>query len=496
MAGVLSFTLGLEASKFLSTLNLASGQILGFAGAMNGLGRIVEGVWAAIERGGALTDLSNRTGESVRNLYQLQESFKVVGVGGENVAPMLLRMQKALSGVDEAGQSTVDIFGALNIDLSQLRGMDAPRQIATLAQALKSLPREQAVGLASRLFGREGAGNFLQIARDFKGFQESMRDSAASAAVFARTAAVFDDIGDKIATIKMKIGGMWAGIAEGAAPTIKSILNWINKFDWVGLGQKIGGYINAAFRMIRSGELAQFLSLGFQAATQTFANYLHATIAGAAAYLVTVFSNAFKALTAEMNGDHGLVSKLLESFRLDMLGNANGLLGLWDLAGSEMHVPGANAKYIERDRLAEDYWKASSEVLASTDPKAPGRILASTFAGSGKAFADAFWASLAKGDNTYIKAFSDQLNKYKLDFAAAGNQTKGGDAKFDAIVGKRLKADDVSEWEKMGFVMRGGESMDYARTTAENTRTANHKLQQIYEVLKSPNPQTSFTGIE
>jgi hypothetical protein len=110
MAGVLQFTLGLEASEFLSKLGLGEGKILSLAAAGEGLRAVMDRTWGAIEQAGALEHLSKRTGESAGHLYQLEEGFKACGVSAESVGGTLFFMQKALGGVNEMGESTDDIL--------------------------------------------------------------------------------------------------------------------------------------------------------------------------------------------------------------------------------------------------------------------------------------------------------------------------------------------------------------------------------------------------
>ena len=79
MAGVLQFTLGLEASNFLSQIGVSSSSLLSFAGIAEGVKASFESMFAAMERGASLDALSARTGETVSNIYQLQEALNNEG---------------------------------------------------------------------------------------------------------------------------------------------------------------------------------------------------------------------------------------------------------------------------------------------------------------------------------------------------------------------------------------------------------------------------------
>jgi hypothetical protein len=265
MAGVLSFTLGLEGSNFLRTLGMASGQVLSFAAVMEGVSRIAGATWAQIERGGALSDLSARTGESVRGLYQLEEALKVAGLGAGSLAPMLGQLQQAMSGIDMRGERTEKVFWALGLDLEQLRKAGAVEQFEALAGALGQLDKTSAAGVAAKLFGREGGGAFLQVARDMAGFREALAASAQTAALFEERARAFDRIGDTLTIIKSRVGGLFAGIAEGAAPALQAILDFVNGLDFEGIGQRIGGILTAITQAFREGRVSELIAVSIHA---------------------------------------------------------------------------------------------------------------------------------------------------------------------------------------------------------------------------------------
>jgi hypothetical protein len=269
MSGVLQFALGLNAASWLGPASQVAGSLATLTGGMLSFAAVVRGVWNAIERGGALVDLSNRTGETVSDLYRLEEAFAVVGVSGEQMPSMINRLNKSLSGVGEMGESTVEAFQAMGLSIEQLKAMNAPAQFNAVAAALSRMPREDALDAAGRLFGRGMGESIMQIARDSQGFSEAMASSAREAAVFARTAAAFDTLGDTITRIKGSLSGMFAGIAEGIVPVLQQMADLVNGMDLVGFGKDIGTMFKGAFQAFREGELssliAQTISFGIEA---------------------------------------------------------------------------------------------------------------------------------------------------------------------------------------------------------------------------------------
>lgn len=478
MAGVLSFTLGLETSKFLSGLGMASGQILSLAGAMQALNRVGGGVWDAIERGGALNDLSARTGQSVGSLFQLQEAFKVAGVSGDAVAPMLLRVQKALGGIGDQGEKTDELFARMGLSMGGLKGMNGPQQIEAIAKALEKMPRDQAANVASQIFGREGFGNIMQIAGDMKGFSASLKETVQQAAMVERTAEAFDLIGDTVGKIKTKVGGLFTGIAEGVAPALQALLDFVNGVDWVGIGQNIGTMLNGLAEAFKMGELGGLLMETFRAAFDSLPGLALAGLQKLGVLMIKAFETPLlylqagfdyaieqmmvnpkvRALMAASTG--GASEKILQSLGVQT-GDARSFQDVFaerKQTGLEFVMPGLGLDEMEEnaDKNLNEAWekfKASFSGVAD-------RIMTlgqSTFKTPGKPKKEEEESGLGSG--------------------------KGGGS------------DGLSEWEKMGLVIGGGMSgSDYARSTAENTKSMGVTLRNIERKL-APAGVESFARV-
>ena len=222
MAGVLQFALGLETSKFVSGADNALARLTSMIGVGKLLTTVFDGVMGAIDRGGALADLSARTGESVGTLYQLEEAFKIVGSSAEAVPGTIRNIQKSLAGVDESGKKTGTLFAAMGLDMEKLKSMDAAKQIETIGIALNKLSKEQATTAATKIGGREGSAALLMAARDAAGYNQSLKDTAGSASVIQRTADAFDRIGDTITTI-LRDDMRKADVANAAAELWNSL---------------------------------------------------------------------------------------------------------------------------------------------------------------------------------------------------------------------------------------------------------------------------------
>jgi hypothetical protein len=497
MAGILSFTLGLETSNFLRGLGLASGQILSLSAVADAAGRAMQGVWSAIERGGALNDLSARTGESVGNLYRLEEAFKVVGIGAESVSPMLLRLQKAMGGADENGNKTGEVFKRLGLDAERLSQLQAPEQIERIATALSRVDRGDAVDIAGRLFGREGAGNFMQLTRDLGGYRQTLRESAEAAQIFARSAGAFDAIGDTISLIRMKVGGLFAGLAESIAPALQRVLDWVNGIDWVGIGQDIGRYIRAGMNALTDGSVGRLLELSLQVAFEkgTFYGQQFAVSVGAALMeaIPPALSAAWKlGLTAIRNVNLATAETRLaaaeKSYELaqNPTGGERGIYSAGRIESARMELEraqaGFDAVYAETVAAGEG---VKQEVLGD---------IRTAVANGLKAFGGSWTAPETEAQrnlNELIARLAGAMDSGQAGAAGSGRRVAMG----------QIKAGDgglssVSEWEKLGWVVGGGGGAvnDAARETANHTRIMIKEQQKTNRLLEKGDGAGSFAN--
>jgi tetratricopeptide (TPR) repeat protein len=486
MAGVLSFTLGLETSNFLRGLGLASGQIISFSAAVDAASKVMAGMWAAIERGGALQDLSARTGESVGNLYRLQEAFTIAGVGAETVSPMLLRLQKALGGVDENGNKTDAVFARLGLSAKQLSSLQAPEQIQAIASSLAKLDRNEAADIASRLFGRDGAGNILQISGDLESFNQTMRETARTSAVFAKNAALFDQIGDTLQAIKREVGGVYAGLAALAGPKIQAALDFVKSWlqslsggnnvgELLSLSLQVafekGTYYGEQFAVSVAVALTEAIPAAMRAAWQMGLASLQDVNLAMAERRLEAAEKSYEQAINPTGGERGIYSKgRIDSARRELDRAREGFDAVYagSAAGDQAKVEAAKeivSAVTKGVRTFAFNWQSSSAPETEASRKLSERMKASTPASA-------------------IPGIWDVAKMYALE---NWPKTPPDDRNPQA------PRSDLSDWEKAGFVFRGGgPAQDYNRSTAENTRQMLAEQRKLNTHLAKQNPAASF----
>jgi hypothetical protein len=308
----LAATMSLQAGSFLGPLQNVQGKLAGTIGSLAGLAKMVTGLGAAFgafksaeaiaenffavfEKGHALEKMHRITGESVQDLVVLQKAFSNAGVDSGDLQRQIVMLQKALGGVNEQGEPTKAIFAQLGLSIAQLQKLNAPAQFEALGAKLRDLPSAaQRTATAMAIFGRSGA-EMLAVLDDPAAIKEAMKSASELGAIYQRNAKIFSQITILMASIKGKVSTLFAGIAEGAAPAFKAILEWVKKIDLVTVGQNIGQLLRAIPEAIEQGQIGELLNLtlqvGFAKATNLFIASMTAAIAGFGKLLIFAVSN-------------------------------------------------------------------------------------------------------------------------------------------------------------------------------------------------------------
>ncbi len=469
-AGEMRFALGLATGNFLGPLLAAGGAVTSFLTAALGLGSTIHQVFAQIEKGGALNDLSKRTGESVANLFSLEHAFKQSGLSADNVSTVLFQLQRALSGVNEMGEDTATAFRALGLSIDDLRNLGSPEALQKIFDGLNTLNANDAAGAISKIFGRGAAAGVLQLSRDSEDFKNSLREAATQAALFERNAAAFDRFGDTIGTIKLNIQGIFVGLAAAGAGPLQKLLDILKHFDGTAIG---AGLAN----VIQNGRLGDLLFLSLAEGADRFGRFFASLTGDAALWsnLILAGESAFLTLGQSL---YIALSKPLEYIAAaleKMVRDTAGLL-LRAVPGggaiADKLIPGKSFKAL----LGENAFVG--DVLRDILAKGlglSGALGAKGAVGAGGALINALRAAGGPISPELAALFAD---------VASGNLAGGARNGLPGLStnkpGKTAGIDDPDSLQRIGFFSgSGGGGAEYVRQTAVYTRQTVEQIKNL-----------------
>lgn len=301
MAAKVTAKLALDASGFTATLTKAQAALgklsavgvpviaAGLAAAAAAAAGLAVGVKSALDLGGALSDLSSRTGVAAGELRILQEAFTRNGLSAEQVGPAINKMQRALVEAGDGAGPTAKAFQTLGLSVDSLRGMDASSQFAAIGQSINALPDPAArAAAAMQLFGRSG-GEMLTLFANSGGMAEAARAVGNQADILTRNADMFDKASDILNGIGTKLQGFFVGVADTLVPALMPLLEAADGIDLSGLGQDLGNAIAFGLTIITSGNLGNLMTAQFKLSVAELLNALYRGFIGVTAFLVQRF---------------------------------------------------------------------------------------------------------------------------------------------------------------------------------------------------------------
>jgi len=269
---------------------------------------VVDGFRQAIDLGGALNELSSRTGETAGNLLVLQRAFKNSGVGADAVGQSINKLQKFMAEAAAGGAQQTETLNALGISMSDLAGKTPTEQMQVLAQKIAAIsdPAERARA-SMEIFGKAG-GQLLPLLNNFSGELDTARGQLGSMpGVMDRSAKAMDDLGDGMGAISSKAMEFAAGFLESALPALNMFTKALSGVDTAGWGQALMKQVMAVTDFLVSAFKApmpaiQAIGIALLAGVkQAGNNYLNSLI-DAGNFLRAFFSSELPGLIAGQIG--------------------------------------------------------------------------------------------------------------------------------------------------------------------------------------------------
>ena len=285
---------GLDKAKAVATssIGMIAGKLAGLIGVGLSVGASFHAMMGAIEKGGALYDLSEQTGVAVKDLVILQNAFKNAGASAGMVPRTLMQMQRAL-----ASDKNNDLFEKMGLSKEKLSKLGAMEQFKTIGKGMASIqnPAERTAA-AMKLFGR---GGFMLkgLFADPNAVSDTIKKLGMMPIIMAKSAKGFDAFGDAINMAKEKMSGFWAGILVGMEPAISAATKFLDSFDFAKIGLKIGLWIDALRRAFADGKFGEIMYLSLQIGFSTALNFMIKGFQGAFIIIKRMVKDTFNTIT-------------------------------------------------------------------------------------------------------------------------------------------------------------------------------------------------------
>lgn len=303
MAATVTARLALDSSGFTAGLTRAQAALgklsavgvpvmaAGFAAAAAAAGALAVGIKKAVDIGGALSELSARTGVAAGELRVLQLAFMRAGMSAEQVGPSVNRMQRAIFEASTGSKEAQKSFENIGLSLEALRSLSPEEQFKAIGQAIGGLKDPAAQTAATmQIFGR-GAGNLLAIFKDSGALGDAARAIGFQAELLSKNAVQFDRASDILNTSGAKLEGFFVGVADELVPALMPLLENADALDLSKAGQSFGKEIGLAVSFLTSGEIGNVLTAQFKLAGANFVNELSKGVAFITAFMQQRFTD-------------------------------------------------------------------------------------------------------------------------------------------------------------------------------------------------------------
>jgi len=285
-------------------------------------------MYAAMEAGGALIDLSEQTGLAVDKLMVLKTAFSQAGMGADEVQPFINKMQKAIEAAATSGGPAADAFNKLGLSASYLSSLNADEQLKMIGEAMNAIPnRTQRSAAAMEIFGRSG-GRMLALF-GAGGLEQAGEAVGRQAQLMKQNAGIFDKVTDILGTASTKLQGLYVGVASNVAPMLVKVVEAFNKIDLSGVGQQIGAVIAIMLEAFAEGKLGKLVFESLRFAFIESVNILSKVLSATMASIIELFASGFRML---MTGDFwsGMLSALVGIAQSFIEVMANGVASILD----------------------------------------------------------------------------------------------------------------------------------------------------------------------
>lgn len=280
--------------------------------------KTVQSFGAALDMGGRLNDLADRTGLAVDRVLLLERAFQNAGVGADSLGPILNKMQKAIVDAEDGTSKAAYAFADLGISLSELRNLSPEEQLRTIGKAISAIPDPaQRASTAMEVFGKSG-GALNQVFANFDDEVETAKKQLGSLPdIMKAGSSQFDRISVNLVVVGGKFIEFAAGLIDKVKPALDAVTTALSMIDAAGIGQEIGEFFVGAGEGMKMFQKAvdEFkvgnFSEGFKAAFEAIKMQAMETANSIYVKLVAAFKSTGDFISSQFSSTGPLVALFL-----------------------------------------------------------------------------------------------------------------------------------------------------------------------------------------
>jgi hypothetical protein len=236
---------------------------------------------------------------------ELQLAFEQIGMTGNDVQPVLAKLQRTIS---EAASGSIDAaqkFKTIGISIEEIKGLSADEQFLRVGEAINKIENPaQRAAMAMQLF--EESGTKLLAIFAAGGLEDVRAALGTQSALLAENAGVFKRASNVLDSATVKVRGLFVGFAAEVVPQIMSAVDALLGIDLAPIGQALAKPITFWINYFRdfgtTGDLIyNTLKLAFLNAVNFLGEELRVQIAVSVASMKNIFAPAKKQFEAMEN---------------------------------------------------------------------------------------------------------------------------------------------------------------------------------------------------
>lgn len=434
--------------------------------------KTVQSFGAALDMGGRLNDLADRTGLAVDRVLLLERAFQNAGVGADSLGPIINKMQKALVDAEDGTSKAAYAFADLGLSLSQLRNLSPEEQLRTIGKAIAAIPDPaQRASTAMEIFGKSG-GALNQVFANFDDEVETAKRQLGSLPDIMKSgSSQFDRISDNLVVVGGKFIEFAAGLIDKVKPALDAVTTGLSMIDTAGIGQEIGEFFVGAGKgmkifqdavdSFKTGNLVEGFKLvwkGIVQQAQDTANSIYTNI-------VAAFKTAGDFIGKMFKSDGALFTTVLDGARL--IGKK--ITEEISMSLAKVFLGSVLTKGLS-DSLAD----------ASYTAKAEGTIIETALIGSGRRIKEQFNEAGNSIGSTFNKNLKDtpplfdNIIKKQDDVVKKNKEIIDSDKEWEAQAMARIDK-DVDAAQKAFKEKRANQQTLAKDQSAEDERAANER---------------------